>query len=167
MKHEDFLAEYMQIKKKEVETLNTALSDNFDGVYHFDDGIVYVDATMPHTSTPVPARLLEIRAPVTSDGGLFVKPVDYVDVDRIEIGYLDIGYGDIDYVLDILPELWKSYTFIWEGGNLPMRETKDVFDCDADAMKSAREFLKAHHIDIINVFEGEGKEKRYVVAYSK
>lgn len=167
MRHEDFTSQYMQIKQKEVETLNDVLEEHFNSEYRFNNGGIYIEATIPKTSTQVQARLLEVKAPVTSDGGIFVKPVDYVDEDYIETGYLNIAYGDIDYILDNLPEPKKAYTFKWDGGNLPVREAKFKFDCDADAMKSAREFLQAHHIDIINVFEGEGNEIRRVVSYSK
>lgn len=167
MRHEDFLGQHMTIQKKEVETLNAVLEEHFNSEYRFSDENIYLEATIPNTSTPVQARLLEVKAPVTSDGGLFVKPVDYVDEDYIETGYLNIGYGDIDCILDNLPEPKKAYTFKWDGGDLPVREAKFEFDCDADAMKSAREFLQAHHIDIINVFEGEGNEIRRVVSYTK
>ena len=167
MRHKDFISQYMQIKQKEVETLNAVLEEHFNSEYRFNNGGIYIEATIPKTSTPVQARLLEVKAPVTCDGGIFVKPVDYVDEDYIETGYLNIAYGDIDYILDNMPEPKKSYTFRWDGGNLPMRETKLEFDCDADAMKSAREFQQANHIDIITVFEGEGNGTRRVVSYSK
>lgn len=166
MKHEDFTTQYMHIRDKEVDTLNTAIASHFNGEYHFNDDI-YVEATMPNTSTQVQAKLFEVKVPVTSNCGLFVRPEDYVDDDYIEIGYLNIGYGDIDYILDNLPEPMKNYSFRWDGGDLPKRHEAFAFQRDADAMKSAREFLQVHHIDIINVFEGEGNETRRVVSYTK
>ena len=61
----------------------------------------------------------------------------------------------------------KNYSFRWDGGDLPKRHETFTFECDADAMMSAREFLQVHHIDIINVFEGEWNETRHVVSYTK
>ena len=61
----------------------------------------------------------------------------------------------------------KAYFFTWDGGNLPRRHETFSFECDADAMKAAREFMNKHHIDMINVFEGEGADMRHIVSYTK
>lgn len=61
----------------------------------------------------------------------------------------------------------KAYIFTWDGGNLPRRHETFYFECDADAMMAAREFMYKHNIDIINVFESEGTEKRRIVSYTK
>lgn len=61
----------------------------------------------------------------------------------------------------------KKYSFRWDGGDLPKRHETFTFQYVAEAMKFAREFLRVHHIDIINVFEGEGNETRHVVSYTK
>lgn len=61
----------------------------------------------------------------------------------------------------------KAYIFTWDGGNLPRRRETFMFECDADAMKAAREFMVNHHIDIINVFDSIGNQARHVVSYSK
>lgn len=59
------------------------------------------------------------------------------------------------------------YRFRWDGGDLPRRHEAFSFECDADAMMAAREFMNKHHIDIINVFEGDGTDMRYIVSYTK
>lgn len=69
--------------------------------------------------------------------------------------------------IDNLPEPKKTYTYSWDGGDLPRRHETFSFECDAYAMKAAREFLYKHHIDIINVFEGEGTNMRHIVSYTK
>ena len=69
--------------------------------------------------------------------------------------------------IDNLPEPKKAYTFKWDGGDLPRRHEAFSFECNADAMMAAREFMKKHHIDIINVFEGDGTDMRYIVSYTK
>ena len=61
----------------------------------------------------------------------------------------------------------KNYSFSWVGGDLPKRHETFTFQYVADAMKSAREFLKVHHINTIHVFEGEGNETRHIVSYTK
>ena len=61
----------------------------------------------------------------------------------------------------------KVYIFRWDGGNLPRRHEAFFFECDADAMMAARDFMYKHHIDIINVFEGEGTDMRHIVSYTK
>ena len=61
----------------------------------------------------------------------------------------------------------KTYTFSWDGGDLPRRHETFSFENDAYAMKEAREFMYKHHIDIINVFVGEGNEIRHIVSYTK
>ena len=61
----------------------------------------------------------------------------------------------------------KTYTFSWDGGDLPRRHEAFSFECDADAMKTAREFMYKHHIDLINVFEGNGTDMRRIVSYTK
>ena len=61
----------------------------------------------------------------------------------------------------------KTYTFSWDGGDLPRRHEACSFECDADAMKVARAFMYKHLIDIINVFEGEGTNMRHIVSYTK
>ena len=61
----------------------------------------------------------------------------------------------------------KTYTYSWDGGDLPRRHETFSFECDADAMMTAREFMNKHHIDIINVFEGEGTDMRHIVSYTK
>ena len=61
----------------------------------------------------------------------------------------------------------KVYIFRWDGGNLPRRREEFSFECAADAMKAAREFMNKHHIDIINVFEGDGTDMRRIVSYTK
>lgn len=66
-----------------------------------------------------------------------------------------------------LPEPKKAYTFTWDGGDLPRRHEAFSFECDADAMMAAREFMVYHHIDIINVFVSIGNLARHVVSYSK
>ena len=60
----------------------------------------------------------------------------------------------------------KNYTFSWDGGDLTKRHEAFSFECDADAMMSAREFMNKHHIDMINVFEGEGTDMRHIVSYT-
>ena len=69
--------------------------------------------------------------------------------------------------LDNLPEPKKTYTFRWDGGDLPKWHEAFSFECDADAMMAAREFIKKHHIDMINVFEGDGNDMRRIVCYTK
>lgn len=66
-----------------------------------------------------------------------------------------------------LPETKKTYTYSWDGGDLSRRHEAFSFECDADAMKAAREFLYKHNIDMINVFEGEGTDMRHIVSYTK
>ena len=61
----------------------------------------------------------------------------------------------------------KTFTFSWDGGDLPRRHEAFSFECDADAMKEAREFMYKHHIDMINVFEGKGTDMRHIVSYTK
>lgn len=61
----------------------------------------------------------------------------------------------------------KTYIFTWDGGNLLRRHQTFHFECDADAMMAARELMYKHHIDIINVFEGEGTNMRHIVSYTK
>lgn len=61
----------------------------------------------------------------------------------------------------------KAYIFTWDGGNLPRRHETFYFECAADAMKAAREFMVIHHIDNINVFGSIGDQARHVVSYSK
>lgn len=61
----------------------------------------------------------------------------------------------------------KTYTFRWVGGDLPRRRGEFSFECDADAMMAAREFMNKHHIAIIKVFEGEGTDMRHIVSYTK
>ena len=61
----------------------------------------------------------------------------------------------------------KTYTFRWDGGDLPRRHEAFSFECNADAMMAAREFMYKHHIDMINVFEGDGTDMRYIVSYTK
>ena len=61
----------------------------------------------------------------------------------------------------------KTYTFRWDGGDLPRRRETFSFEYLADAMKAAREFMNKHHIDIINVFEGDGTDMRHIVSYTK
>ena len=61
----------------------------------------------------------------------------------------------------------KTYTFRWDGGDLPRRHEAFSFECDADAMMAAREFLNKHHLDIINVFESNGTNMRHIVSYTK
>ena len=61
----------------------------------------------------------------------------------------------------------KTFTFSWDGGDLPRRHEAFSFECAADAMKVAREFMYKHHIDMINVFEGNGTDKRRIVSYTK
>lgn len=69
--------------------------------------------------------------------------------------------------IDNLPEPKKAYTFRWAGGDLPRRHEAFSFECNADAMMAAREFMYKHHIDIIYVFEGDGTDMRYIVSYTK
>ena len=61
----------------------------------------------------------------------------------------------------------KNYTFRWYGGDLPRRHETFSFEYVAVAMKAAREFMNKHHIDIINVFEGDGTDMRHIVSYTK
>lgn len=61
----------------------------------------------------------------------------------------------------------KTYTYRWDGGDLPRRHETFSFECAADAMMTAREFMNKHHIDMINVFEGNGTDMRHVVSYTK
>lgn len=61
----------------------------------------------------------------------------------------------------------KAYIFTWDGGNLPRRHETFYFEYLADAMKAARNFMYKHHIDIINVFEGEGTYMWRIVSYTK
>lgn len=61
----------------------------------------------------------------------------------------------------------KTYTFSWDGGALPRRHEVFSFECIAAAMKASREFMSKHHIDMINVFEGEGTDMRHIVSYTK
>lgn len=61
----------------------------------------------------------------------------------------------------------KTYTFRWDGGDLAKRHEAFSFESDADAMMEAREFMNKHHIDIINVFEGNGTDMRRIVSYTK
>ena len=61
----------------------------------------------------------------------------------------------------------KAYIFTWDGGNLPRRSETFYFEYLADAMKASREFMYKHHIDIINVFEGEGTDRKRIVSYTK
>ena len=70
-------------------------------------------------------------------------------------------------VYDAVAETKKTYTFIWHRGNLPRRHEAFSFECDAVAMKAAREFMYKHNIDLINVFEGEGTDMRHIVSYTK
>ena len=70
-------------------------------------------------------------------------------------------------MLNVNQKTMKNYSFRWAGGDLPKRHETFTFQCVADAMKSAREFLQVHHIAIIHVFEGEGNETRHVVSYTK
>lgn len=69
-------------------------------------------------------------------------------------------------MLNVNQMTMKNYSFRWDGGDLPKRHETFTFQYDAEAMKFAREFLKAHHIDIINVFEGEGADMRRIVSYT-
>ena len=61
----------------------------------------------------------------------------------------------------------KTFTFSWDGGDLPRRHETFSFEYDAEAMKAAREFMNKHHIDMINVFEGNGTDMRHIVSYTK
>lgn len=61
----------------------------------------------------------------------------------------------------------KVYIFRWDGGNLPRRNEAFFFDSDTDAIMAARNFMNKHHIDIINVFEGDGTDMRHIVSYTK
>ena len=70
-------------------------------------------------------------------------------------------------MLNVNQKTMKNYSFSWGGGDLPKRQETFTFQNAADAMKFAREFLQVHHISIIHVFEGEGKEARHVVSYTK
>ena len=69
--------------------------------------------------------------------------------------------------IDNLPEPKLAYTFRWDGGDLPRRHEAFSFECNADAMMAAREFMYKHHIDMINVFEGDDTDMRYIVSYTK
>ena len=69
--------------------------------------------------------------------------------------------------LDNLQEPKKTYTFSWDGGDLPRRHEAFSFEYVADAMKTAREFMKKHHIDMINVFDGDGTDMRHIVSYTR
>jgi len=169
MKHEDYLGQYMAIQKREVQDINDVLVKHFNGECHFED-YPYVTAVMPNQDEPLTAKVMSVKAPISTDFGIFVIPNDYVDDDPIEIGYGDISFGDIDSIFDNMPEPWKSYTFSWDGGDIPKRHEKFAFKCDADAMMAAREFKNRHHIDIISVLEyencGDGTfAKRRVVVY--
>lgn len=70
-------------------------------------------------------------------------------------------------MLNVNQKTMKNYSFSWGGGDLPMRHETFTFQCDADAMKFAREFLQVHHINIIHVFKGQGNETRHIVSYTK
>ena len=70
-------------------------------------------------------------------------------------------------MLNVNQKTMKNYSFSWVGGDLPKRHETFTFQYVADAMKSAREFLKVHHINTIHVFEGEGNETRHIVSYTK
>ena len=61
----------------------------------------------------------------------------------------------------------KNYSFTWDGGDLQRRHEAFSFECDADAMMAARGFMYKHHIDIINVFEGNATDMRHIVSYTK
>lgn len=168
MKHEDFLGQYIDIKKKETAALNDALErykgDN-PGEYHFKENEPWVMVTPHNADRSSEAKVLAVKAPVTQDCGIFVETVD--DGEKYEVGYLQLAFCDIDTILDNLPEPKKAYILSWDGGNLPRRRETFMFECDADAMKAAREFMVNHHIDIINVFDGIGNQARHVVSYSK
>ena len=69
--------------------------------------------------------------------------------------------------LDNLQEPKKTYTFRWDGGDLPRRHEAFSFECDADAMMTSRKFMKKHHIDMIHVFEGDGTDMRRIVSYTR
>ena len=69
--------------------------------------------------------------------------------------------------IDNLPEPKLAYTFRWDGGDLPRRHEAFSFECNAQAIMAAREFMNEHHIDIINVFEGDGTDMRRIVRYAK
>ena len=166
MKHEDYLGQYMAIRDKEVSTINKVLTENFNGEYHFEEH-PYVTAVMPNQDEPIKAKVMVVKSPISLDCGIFVIPNYYVDDDPIEIGYGDISFDDIDSILDDLPEPMKNYTFKWDGGDLPRRHEAFSFECDADAMMAAREFMNKHHIDMINVFEGDGTDMRHIVSYTK
>mgnify|MGYP006388985271 FL=1 len=164
MEHEDFLERYMKIKKEEVTTLNSLLNAHFNGEYHFENHPAVV-ATVANMGKAVIAEVMAVKAPVTSDSGILVIPDD--DDDAIEIGAGDVAFCDIDGILDCLPEPMKSYAFSWDGGDSPCRHETFEFECDADAMMAARDFMSNHHIDIINVYEIKGVERRHVASYSK
>ena len=61
----------------------------------------------------------------------------------------------------------KTYTYRWDGGDLPRRHEAFSFECNADAMMAAREFMNKHHIDMINVSEGDGSDMRHIGSYRK
>jgi len=167
MEHKDFLGLYLSIKNDEVRTLNKLLNAYFNGEYHFENQAAkpFVVATLANVDMPVSAKVMAVKAPVTLDSGILVCPEDYEGT--VEIGMDEISFGDIDGIIDCLPEPIKSYTFCLDGGNLPRRHETFKFKCDADAMMASRGFMKCHHIDVINVFEGKDADRRYVVSYSK
>lgn len=172
MKHVDYLGQYMAIKVNEVKDINDALTKHFGGEFHFED-FPYVTAIMPNEDSPRSAKVMAVKAPITTDGGIMVLPETYAECgydDPIEIGFGDIAFGDIDAILDNLPEPMKQYNFRWDGGELPKRHETFLFQCDADAMMAARKFKNKHHIDVICVNEmqncGDGTfARRPVVVY--
>ena len=106
MQHEDFLGQYMTIKKKEVAAINKVLVEYFGGEYHFEEH-PYVTATIPNIDSPQSAKVMAVKAPVSLDKGILVMPEAYTEWgydDPIEIGYGDIAFADIDGILDNIPE---------------------------------------------------------------
>lgn len=109
MQHEDFLSQHMTIQKKEVETINKILVEYFEGEYHFEEH-PYVTAVMPNEDSPLSAKVMAVKAPITLSSGILALPENYAECgydDPIEIGYGDIAFADIDGIIDNLPEPTK------------------------------------------------------------
>jgi len=98
MQHEDFLGQYMTIKKKEVAAINKVLVEYFGGEYHFEEH-PYITATIPNIDSPQSAKVMAVKAPVSLDKGILVLPEAYAGW-----GYGDIAFADIDGILDNIPE---------------------------------------------------------------
>lgn len=104
MKHEDFIKEYMDIKKKEVKAINEALKNLPAGTFTFKRGDgPYVNCYTHGADEPSQSEVVKVTFPVSDDCGILVRPT--YDNEVYEVGALNVAFGDINTILDNMPEV--------------------------------------------------------------